>query len=285
MPGLKIAQMNEMRVASVEADGYMLENEDGNIFLEKPLTKHPLNEGDEVSAFLYFDQTKTVVATTYQPFVTAYHAAFVDVVEQKLGLGVFVDIGLKKDMLLSKDDLPHLKEEWPQKGDRVFCQLKAGRNQMTAKIPSRFQLSRTLEPEGELEIGSSVEAYVFHLGPEGLVLFTETGFEIYVYYKNTRKTYRMGEKTTVKITHQSTRAKYNGILSEQKELSLEKDAETIYSYLQEHGLVDLGDKSSPDMIFHTFHMSKAAFKRALGTLYKAKLVKLSSHQTTLNKEK
>lgn len=284
MPGLKIAQMNEMRVASVESGGYMLENEDGSIFLDKVLTKAPLKEGDDVSAFLYFDQSKTVVATTYQPVITAYHAAFVDVVEQKQGLGVFVDVGLKKDMLLSKDDLPHLKDEWPIKGDKVFCQLKAGRNQMTAKIPSRFQLSRTLEPEGELEIGSLCEAYVFHLGPEGIVLFTETGFEIYVYYKNTRKEYRMGEKASVKITHAASRTKYNGILSEQKELSLEKDAETVYAYLQENGSVDLGDKSAPEDIFHTFHMSKAAFKRAIGSLYKAKLVTLSPKKTTLNKE-
>jgi len=284
MPGLKIAQINVMDVASIEPDGYMLENEDGQIYLEKALAKNPLNEGETVNVFLYFDQSKSVVATTYEPLITAYQAAFVDVVEQKLGLGVFVNIGLKKDMLLSKDDLPHLKEEWPQKGDKVFCQLKAGRNQMTAKIPNRFQLSRTLEPEGELEIGSTVEAYVFHLGPEGIVLFTETGYEIYVYYKNTRKSYRMGEKATVKITHASSRTKYNGILSEQKELSLEKDAETIYEYLKEHETVSLGDKSAPEEIFHTFHMSKAAFKRALGTLYKAKLVKLSPHQTSLNKE-
>lgn len=281
MPGLKIAQTNMMQVISVENDGYQLENEEGAIFLDKKETHQTYKTGDEVAAFLYFDQSKTVVATTNLPKVTAYDCAWVEVVEQKFGLGVFVNIGLRKDMLLSKDDLPFLKEEWPQKGDQVFCHLKAGKTQMVAKIPARFQLSKTLEPKGELDIGVTVNAFVFNLGPEGIVCFTKDGFEIYVYYKHTRKKYRIGEAVEVDITNALSRLKYNGRLVAQKELALETDAERIYAYLQEHSVMPFGDKTDPDEIFQTFNMSKAAFKRALGTLFKARLVKLDHHQTSL----
>lgn len=284
MPGLKIAQMNTMRVISVESDGYQLENDDGAIFLNQSLAHHPLHENDTVDAFLYFDQSKSVVATTYKPRITAYQSAWVDVVEQKFGLGVFVNIGLKKDMLLSKDDLPHLKEEWPQKGDLVFAHLKSGKTQMVAKIPARFQVSKTLEPQGELEVGLTVEAYVFNLGPEGLVCFTKDGFEVYVYYKHTRKQHRIGEALEVTITHMVNRLKYNGTLTPQKELALESDADRILAALKEKGSIPFGDKSNADAIFNAFHMSKAAFKRALGTLYKNRQVHLAPHQTTLREE-
>ena len=79
MPGLKVAQMNTMRVISVESDGYQLENDDGAIFLSQSLTKHPLHENETVDAFLYFDQSKSVVATTYVPTITAYDCAWVQV--------------------------------------------------------------------------------------------------------------------------------------------------------------------------------------------------------------
>ena len=284
MPGLKVAQMNTMRVISVESDGYQLENDDGAIFLNQSLAKHPLHEDDTVDAFLYFDQSKSVVATTYVPTITAYDCAWVEVVEQKFGLGVFVNIGLKKDMLLSKDDLPHLKEEWPQKGDLVFAHLKPGKSQMVAKIPARFQLSKTLEPQGELEVGLTVQAYVFNLGPEGLVCFTQDGFEIYVYYKHTRKQHRIGEALEITITHMVSRLKYNGTLTPQKELALESDADRILDVLKKQGSIPYGDKSNADAIFKEFHMSKAAFKRALGTLYKERKVRLAPHQTTLREE-
>ena len=284
MPGLKIAQMNTMRVDSVEADGYHLENDDGAIFLHKSLTKQPLKAGEPVEAFLYFDQSKTVVATTYKPLITAYQSAWVDVVEQKFGLGVFVNVNLKKDMLLSKDDLPHLKEEWPKKGDRVFAHLKSGKTQMVAKIPARFQLAKTLEPRGELEVGLTVKAWVFNLGPEGLVCFTEDGFEIYVYYKHTRSQHRIGEALEITITHMVSRLKYNGTLTAQKELAMESDADRILAELKKTKTIPYGDKSDADAIFKAFHMSKAAFKRALGTLYKKQLVTLSPHQTTLKDE-
>lgn len=284
MPGLKIAQMNSMRVVSVESDGYQLENDDGAIFLSQSLAQEPLHENEAVEAFLYFDQTKSVVATTYVPTITAYDAAWVEVVEQKFGLGVFVNIGLKKDMLLSKDDLPHLKEEWPQKGDLVFAHLKPGKTQMVAKIPARFQLSKTLEPSGELEVGLTVPARVFNLGPEGLVCFTKDGFEIFVYYKHTRHQHRIGEAIDVTLTHMVSRLKYNGTLTAQKELALESDADRILDVLENKKTIPFGDKSPADAIFKEFHMSKAAFKRALGTLYKARKVRLAPHKTTLRDE-
>lgn len=283
--GLKMAQMNTMTVVFKDKDGYQCENQEGAIFLPKAEATRSLKINDVIDVFLYFDQSKAATATMQKPLITAYQPAFVDVVDQKLGLGVFVHVGLKKDMLLSKDDLPHLKEEWPRKGDRVFCQLKAGKNQMVAKIPSRFQVLKRLQPNTELSLGDEVEAYVFHLGPEGIVLFTEAGHELFVYYKHTRNKYRLGEKVQAKISSVISRVKYNATLSPQKEQALEKDAQRIYDYLLGHPVMPFGDKSEPEAIFQTFHMSKAAFKRALGSLYKAELIKIFPLEVHLiNKE-
>ncbi len=284
MNALKLGQYDQFRVVDVLEEYYQLENESLSVSLLKSDATHSLKLGDAVEAFLYIDQSKTVVATMQKPAITAYEPAFVNVVEKIPGLGVFVDIGLKKDMLVSKDDLPFIKDQWPEVGDRLFCHLRSGRNQMVAKMVSRFRITAHLDPQDELAISQTVEAYVFHLADEGLVLFTPTGHEIFVYYKHTRKPYRLGELCEVTIIKQLSRTRYNGTLVAQKELALDDDAKRLYEALQKDGCIPFGDKSDPDAIFETFHLSKAAFKRALGRLYKQELVTLKPHQTCLKEE-
>lgn len=54
-----------------------------------------------------------------------------------------------------------------------------------------------------------------------------------------------------------------------KQDALSVDAEEILTYLRSrNGAMPYGDKSDPDDIRERFHLSKAAFKRALGHLMK-----------------
>ncbi len=65
---------------------------------------------------------------------------------------------------------------------------------------------------------------------------------------------------------------------------LSKDAITIKNYLESHGgKMSITDKSTPEEINEVFKMSKAAFKRGIGSLYKEKKIILSKDSTTLIK--
>ena len=75
---------------------------------------------------------------------------------------------------------------------------------------------------------------------------------------------------------------YNGTLVAQKELLISDDALAIKSYLEKHkGQMPITDKSDPQLIYETFKMSKSSFKRALGSLYKEKIVILEPNLVTL----
>jgi uncharacterized protein len=53
-------------------------------------------------------------------------------------------------------------------------------------------------------------------------------------------------------------------------------AETLYQYLKDNdGTCDLGDKSEADDIYARFHVSKKVFKRAVGDLYRRRLIEVS----------
>ncbi len=284
MAQLKIGTTNIFKVRKKEDEGYLLEHEEATIMMPFKEAVNPVDEGDELEAFVYIDHTKGLVATTKTPYIDIYNPDFVKVVEQKLGLGVFVDIGLTKDMLVSKDDLPPLKKDWPQIGDTLLCYLKTAKRQMVARPLSRFRVRDYLRPEKPLEKGEAVEAIVFHVADEGLVTFTKSGHEIFIYYKHTRAEHRMGETVKPVITIKKDETHYNGTLIEQKELMLEKDAQTVYDYLRENKEMPLTDKSTPQAIHDTFNMSKAAFKRALGQLYKQGRIDLKKDKTVLKDE-
>jgi predicted RNA-binding protein (virulence factor B family) len=282
MDFIKLGQNYIFNVVGVDNEGYILRYQNVTLKMPKEESETSLKIGDFVDGFVFIDQTKSMTVTLKKPLIDTYRAALVEVVEVKEGLGVFVNIGLSKDMLVSKDDLPFMKKEWPDKGDHLFCYLKGGKNQIIARLVSRFRMKEFFKPETALELNDSVEAYVFYITDEGFVLFTETGHEIFVFYKNTRNQLRLGEKVTVKITVKKDDRHYNGTLNLQKELIMSDDATRILDYLKAHqGKMPYTDKSSPEDIFKTFNMSKASFKRALGSLYKDKQVLLEKNQTVL----
>lgn len=281
---MEIGKVNTFTVESVEKDGYLLKHPDATLKLPKKEATQPLEEGASVDAFVYIVHKKGLQVTMKRPSIAVDRAGFVRVVERKFGLGVFVDIGLSKDMLVSKDDLPPLKKQWPKENDMLLCELKVSRNQIVARPVQRFRLFDALRAEAPLNEGDTVSAHVVYLADEGLVLFTEMGHEIFVYYKHTRKTYRLGEALSVRITVAKDALRYNGTLLPGKGEIVDDDAARILEYLREEGSMPFTDKSAPEEIFNTFHMSKAAFKRALGRLYKEGYVELEKHQTRLKND-
>ncbi len=266
-----------------EADfSYILSDGVTEVFLHKKQTNHNLELNEKIEVFLYFDNQKRITATTNKPLVDKATPAFLNVVGVNPRLGIFLDFGLIKDLLLSRDDLPFIKKEWPEVGDAIFVRLRVSKNQLTAKIISRYSIRDYLTPQTELIEGESYDAYCIYKAEEGVVFITKEGHSIFVYFKHLRKTYRLGEKAYIKIINCKLDFKYNGTLIERKEKMLSKDAAIIKTYLEKHNnVMSLTDKSTPEEINEIFKMSKGAFKRALGTLYKEKNILLEPGQTKL----
>ena len=185
-----------------------------------------------------------------------------------------------KDLLLSLDDLPPQRKYWPKAGDKVMVEMVDRKNQLYGRIIGRKQITDHFEEQLELEDKAVVEAHVMYIIDNGIVCFTEDGHEIFIHHNNYRHYYRIGELVTPKILKRNPSGEYVGSLIEQKELMLEKDAEVLIDYLEKHrGTMAFTDKRDAQAIFETFHMSKSAFKRALGNLFKAGLIELNETNT------
>ncbi|MCF7927115.1 MAG: hypothetical protein K9L74_06020 [Candidatus Izimaplasma sp.] len=283
---LNLGDYNVLRVKRITDFSYILTDDVEEVFLHHREATKELAIDDEVKVFLYYDKQRRVTASMILPKIDKDTPNFLTVVAKKYTLGCFLDMGLKKDLLLSKDDLPFMKKRWPEVGDEVFVEMNVSKNQLSAKPVSRFNIKTYLTPEKALEEGDDVEGYVQYIAEEGLVFLTKQGHYIFVYYKHKRKDYHLGEKASIKIVNVKTNGEYNGSLIKQKELQLSEDAKKIKEYLiVKGGVLPLGDKSDPSEIKKELSMSKNAFKRALGTLYKNKVVTLEPTRTILNSQK
>ena len=279
---LEIGDYNKLKVLRETDHAYMLGDEDTEIFLHKKQAARPLKDEEEVEVFLYYDNQKRITATMNKPKIDQENPGFLNVVDYNFRLGIFLNMGLIKDLLMSRDDLPFIRKDWPRKGDRLFVRLRVSKNQLTAKFVPRYEINDFLKPDTMLEVDSEYVAYNVFKTEEGNVFFTEEGHQIYVYFKHMRKDYRLGEKAEIKITIDKGNNQYNGTLIKQKELMLEDDALIIKKYLEEHeGEMEYTDKSTSDAINIAFSMSKKAFKRGLGSLYKKGLVVLEKDRTLL----
>ncbi len=260
--------------------GYMLDSSIGEIFLHFNESNHEnLKPGSKVEAFLYFDQKGRLAATLKKPYITILSPGFLKVVSVIDELGVFLDLGISKDILLSADDLPRSFDLWPEIGDMLYVTIKV-KGKLVAKIASKEEIK--LKPTNSLSLKDEVEAYILKIGKEGINLLSQEGHQIFVHRSMYKEQVRVGQKVNVKITYISDKG-YTGSLIAQKEEAIYDDANKILSHLIRYGDLNLDANSSPEEIKEIFNMSKKAFKRAIGNLYKERKVLFKDGKTLLVK--
>ncbi|MFA5006391.1 MAG: S1-like domain-containing RNA-binding protein [Candidatus Izemoplasmatales bacterium] len=279
---MELGNYNRLRILRETDLAWMLADGDEEVFLHKKEADRSYAVGDEVEVFLYADSQGRIAATTARPYATTTTAAFLEVVSVNHEFGVFLANGIAKDLLLSKDDLPLSTNYWPVVGDRLFCTVKAKKGLLFAKVVGRKVPPTVLRPDRPLEGDTATDAIVSHFIVDGLILVTEQGHEIFVHENNMRRKYRLGETVNVRILKINPDGEAVGTLIQQKEMMLQPDADAILRYLENHaGRMRFTDASAPEEIQAAFHMSKSAFKRALGTLYREGRVELRPDATIL----
>lgn len=277
---MEIGRINTLKILRETDIAYLLTDGENEVFLHKKEAQRPYLDNEEIEVFLYVDNEGRPTASTKQPLISIDEVKLLEVVQVGLKYGAFLYYGMIKDLLLSLDDLPFNKNLWPQIGDKVFVKMINKGEKLFGHIIGRKQITDNFPNREPLEENQEYQAYVMYHIDNGMVAFTEQGDEVFIHKNNYREDYRIGQSILPKILKQNPDGEYVGTLIEQKEIMLEKDAIRILDYLDNFGgEMPLTDKSSPELINETLHMSKAAFKRALGNLYKAKKIELDKNKT------
>ena len=194
---------------------------------------------------------------------------------------MFINIGISKDILISSDDLPVNVTLWPKENDEMLVILKNVKDRLIAKPLLKKDIEK-LRAE-TLEENKKYFGYVYRVTNDGINIVTKNYNIVFIYYKNLRKEYRLGEKLEFRVVKIDDKG-ILGTTIENKEIQIVDDAKILYNHMVAHNdVLNFTEKTDPDIIYRIFKMSKSAFKKAVGYLYKRKLISILDDKIILNK--
>ena len=239
----------------------------GEILLPKRYVPETFEIDGQIEVFIYLDSEDRLIATTETPLAMVGQFVVLEVVSVSK-YGAFLDWGLPKDLLVPFREQNKKMETGKFYPVYVYLDLE------TQRIVASSKVEKFLDNiPVEYEIGEEVELIIYgktELGYKAIVDDASTGM---LYKNEVFQKLNIGDKVTGYIKKVRD--------DEKLDLSLEKPGverfdiytEKVYQFLKaSNGSISLTDKSSPEMIYELLGMSKKNFKKALGALYKKRLI-------------
>lgn len=269
VPLIEIGKINNLEVLKSTPQGMYVGDAVEEILLPNKYIPEGLEIGQMIDVFIYTDSEDRMIATTLTPNIMRDEFAYMKV-KDTTSFGAFLDWGLEKDLLVPFKE-QHQKME-VGKSYLVHMYL----DDVTDRLVASSHLNRFLElNEIDLTEGDEVDIL---LGEE-----TELGFQCIIngkykglVYKNqVFKNVQPGDSTTAFVKQIRPDKKIDLTLERTGHESIEPNAQKVYDMLQSNeGFLPLHDKSDPEEIKKWVQMSKKNYKKAVGTLYRKRLVEL-----------
>ena len=256
--------------------GLILGDEDDEVLLPTRYVPDDVEPGDRIEVFLYTDSEDRPTATTEKPLAQADEFACLRVVSVTKD-GAFLDWGLPKDLLLPFAYQVHAVKP----NDRVVVRVLLDEVSQRPVATTKFQRYIDAPPKG-LREGQSIEWMVFEetdLGSKAIVngefegLFYGAAGEPGLTRGETGSGYVQRIREDGKIDLSRTPIGVAGIESARDVL--------LEALRQAGGRLELGDRSDPKQIRSTLGVSKKAFKRAAGGLYRERKILIEDHSIEL----
>ena len=264
-----IGQYAELKVAKLVDFGVFLEGEDeALILLPNQYVPAKTQIDDTIKVFIYRDSEDRIIATTLTPKAIAGEFAVMKV-KSVTNVGAFLDWGLAKDLLVPFSEQRDKLQEGLSYLVFVYIDESTGRIVATAKIEKILK-----DVELSYNEGDEVDILVGKKGDLGFqVLINDDALGI-IYKNEIFGHLKTGDKRKAYIKKLRPDGKIDISLQQQGyQNEVPKSGQQILDMLKdEKGFLPLNDKSSPDDIYYTLKMSKKNFKKAIGLLYKQKLI-------------
>jgi len=226
--------------------------------------------GDTLEVFIYKDSEDRIIATTKKPLIKRNEFGLLKVRDVNK-MGVFLDWGLEKDLLVPFKE-QHKKM---QVGNSYLVFLYF--DEESERLVASGNLTRFVSNEFlKVEEGEQVELLVWHVSDVGINVIVNNQHMGLLYKNEVFQKIIPGDKVQGYVKKIRDDNKLD--ISLQK-IGVPRDGDhmdRIMMVLNENnGTLNINDKSKPGEIYELFEMSKKSYKKAVGSLYKDKLVVLT----------
>ncbi len=239
----------------------------GDVLLPKVEVPKGTLLGGKIEVFLYRDSEDRSIATRQNPIVMPGHFGYLEAV-QSTPVGTFLDWGLPKDLLL-----PFREQKEPCEVGRSYV-VHVHVDPSTDRIVASRKLSKFFNPEPPAFLeGEAVDLLLYgktELGYKAIINHETTGM---IYHDTVFRRLHAGEETIGYITKIRDDGKIDLSLYPPKEHLADELEERLLQELEDRGgFWHLSDKSPAEDIYKALGVSKKAFKRATGALYKKRKI-------------
>ena len=243
---------------------------DERVLLPKKQVPENCNIGDKIEVFLYKDSRDRLIATVNIPKLMVGEVGFLKV-SQVTKIGAFLDWGLEKDILLPyKEQTRKVRE-----GEEVLAALYIDKSsRLCASMKKLYDLLSTDSPYKE---GDHVEGRVYEFSDNfGTFVAVDDKYSAMIPRHEDTSKLRIGDVIEAKVTKVKPDGKLDVSLRDKAYLQMDEDAAKVMQVIEEFaGVLPFGDKASPEVIKRETGLSKNAFKRAVGRLYKEHRVEIT----------
>lgn len=276
---LKVVKLNETG-AFLSPAGLSGEKKEDRILLPKRYVPSDTRINDIINVFIYKDSEDRLIATTEKPYITLHEVKRL-YVKQVTKIGAFLDWGLEKDLLLPFHEMLYKVKE----DDAVLTALYIDRS---GRLCATMHVYNFLKDNSDYKEGDAVTGRVYELSDNfGVFVAVDDTYSALIPKKDVFRKFRINEPVTARVAKIMDDGRLT--LSVKKKIpdQMSDDAGFILNELKKspEGSLPFGDKSSPDEIRSRFGMSKNEFKRATGSLYKARLITLEKNCIKLSEKK
>ena len=226
--------------------------------------------GDEIEVFIYKDSQDRLIATTREPMLQVGQTAVLKV-KQVTRIGAFLDWGLEKDLLLPY----HEQTNRVREGEECLVALYVDKSsRLCASMKKLYDLLSTDSPYKE---GDHVEGRVYEFSDNfGTFVAVDDKYSAMIPRHEDTSKLRIGDVIEAKVTKVKPDGKLDVSLRDKAYLQMDEDAAKVMQVIEEFaGVLPFGDKASPEVIKRETGLSKNAFKRAVGRLYKEHRVEIT----------
>ncbi len=270
---MKLGEYQVLQVIkTVDFGIYLAEHPQDNakVLLPKKQVPPEIQVGDQLEVFLYRDSKDRLIATTNHPKLTLGNYAALKVMAMGK-IGAFLEWGLERDLFLPFKEMTREVRE----GDTVLATLYIDKsNRLCASMRDLYDLLSTNSPYKQ---GDTVTGRIYEFIENfGTFVAVDDQFSAMIPLYEDCSMYQIGDVIEAKVAKVKRDGKLDLTLREKAYVQMDADAQKVLEVIDAYaGVLPFNDKASPQVIQREMKMSKSAFKRAVGHLYKERKIQLT----------
>ncbi len=250
-----------------------IDRKHNGILLPRKYVPNGVEVGDFMDVFIYKDSEDRIIATRLEPYINIGEFAYLTVNKVE-SFGAFLDWGIPKDLFVP------ISQQLTPMIDKEIYLVYAYLDNQTNRIAATSKVHKHIKNEAkELEIGQQISLLICDKTELGVRVIVNNTFWGLIFHNEIFQEITQGQKTIGYVKKIREDDQKIDITLKKRGVEELKDARSqiLEALHDNNGFLPVHDKTAPKYIYEKLEMSKKVFKKAIGNLYKERMIDIKKN--------